>query len=80
MFVYKIKLFVAISGLNFINILSTAFTLPDPKCAKKTVKLAVSFGAFGTYERKSCTLNIGEIDTWIATAYNEQDVTICKHL
>jgi len=24
----------------------------------------VSFGAFGTYERKSCTQNIDEIDTW----------------
>jgi len=42
-------------GLNFINFLRTAFMLADPECAKKTVKLAVSFGAFGTYERKSCT-------------------------
>ncbi len=29
---------------------------------KKTVKLAVSFGAFGTYGRKSCTQNVDEID------------------
>jgi len=35
-------------GLNFIKVLRAAFTLADPKCAKKTVKLAVSFGAFGT--------------------------------
>jgi glycopeptide antibiotics resistance protein len=24
----------------------------------------VSFGGFGTYKRKSCTKNVGEIDTW----------------
>jgi hypothetical protein len=42
-------------GLNFIYVLRTAFMHLDPKCAKKTVKSAVSFGAFGTYERKSCT-------------------------
>ncbi len=41
------------SGLNFINVLCTAFIHADPECAKKTVKSAVSFGAFGTYERKS---------------------------
>jgi len=46
--------------LNFINVLCTAFTHVDPKCAKKTVKSAVSFDAFGTYEPKSCTLNVGE--------------------
>jgi len=34
------------AGINFINVL--------PECAKKTVKSVVSFGAFGTYERKSC--------------------------
>ena len=41
-------------GVNFINVLCTAFTHPDPECAKKTVKSAVSFGAFGTYKRKNC--------------------------
>jgi len=30
---------------------------------KKTVKSAVSFGTFGTYECKSCMQNVGEIDT-----------------
>jgi hypothetical protein len=43
-------------GLNLINVIRAAFTLADPVCAKKkTVKLAVSFDAFETYERKSCT-------------------------
>jgi hypothetical protein len=42
-------------GVNFINVLHSAFTHVDPECAKKTVKSAVSFGTFGTYERKSCT-------------------------
>jgi len=51
------------SGLNFINVLHTDLMHVDPECAKKTVKSAVSFGAFGTHERKSCTLNVGEIDT-----------------
>ena len=40
--------------LNFINVLHTAFTHVDPENAKKTVKSAVSFGAFGTYKHKSC--------------------------
>jgi len=44
-----------IPGLNFINVLHTAFTQADPECTKKTVKSAMSFDAFGTYERKSCT-------------------------
>jgi hypothetical protein len=43
-----------LTGLNFIKLLRTDFMHADPICAKKTVKSAVSFGAFGTYERKSC--------------------------
>jgi len=35
-------------------VLRTAFMHVDPECAKKTFKSAVSFGAFGTYKRKSC--------------------------
>jgi len=42
-------------GLNFINILLTAFTPADPRSVKKTVKSSVSFYAFGIYEHKSCT-------------------------
>ncbi len=42
-------------GLNFTNVLHSAFTHVDPKCTKKTVNSAVSSGAFGTYECKSCT-------------------------
>ncbi len=37
------------------NVLRTAFTLVDPKSVKYTVKLSVSFYAFGICERKSCT-------------------------
>jgi len=43
------------SGVNFINILRTAFTLVDPKSIKNTVKSKVSFYAFGIWVRKSCT-------------------------
>ncbi len=39
-------------GVNFINILYTAFTLVDPKSAKKINNLTV-FYAFGIYEHKS---------------------------
>jgi hypothetical protein len=42
-------------GLNFINVLRTAFALVDPKSVINTVKSSVSFYAFGTYKRKSCT-------------------------
>jgi len=42
-------------GLNFINVLRTAFTLVDPKSVKNTVKSSVFFYSFGIYGRKSCT-------------------------
>ncbi len=58
-------------GLNFINVLRTAFTLIDPKSVKNTVKSKVSFYTFGIYGRKSCLLNIGEIDTWMPPSYNK---------
>jgi len=35
-------------GLNFINVLSTAFTCADPKSVKKTVKLSIFFTLFGS--------------------------------
>jgi len=40
-------------GVNFINVLQAAFTHADPESAKKTVKSAVLFYAFGTYVHKS---------------------------
>jgi hypothetical protein len=42
-------------GVNFINVLCTAFALVDPESVKNTVKSSVSFYAFGIYKRKSCT-------------------------
>jgi hypothetical protein len=39
-------------GLNFIDILCTAFSHTEPKSVKKTVKSSV-FYAFGIYKRKS---------------------------
>ncbi len=39
------------SGVNFTNVLRTAFAPVDPN----SVKSSVSFYAFGIYERKSCT-------------------------
>jgi len=50
-------------GLNFINVQHTAFTPADRKSVKnnQVVKL---FYAFVIYERKSCSKNVGKIDTW----------------
>jgi hypothetical protein len=49
------KNFARTSGVNFTNILRTAFALVDPKSVKNTVKSSVSFYAFGIYKCKSCT-------------------------
>ncbi len=43
------------SGVNFINVLRTAFTLVDSESIKNTVKSSVSLYTFGIYEHKSCT-------------------------
>jgi len=53
-----------VAGLNFINVLCTAFTLVDPKSVKRHWWLNCIFYAFWIYERKSCTQNVDEIDTW----------------
>ncbi len=49
-------------GVNFINILRTAFVLVDPKGVKRYWWLNYIFYAFGIYKCKSCTLNIDEIE------------------
>ncbi len=49
-------------GVNFINVLHTAFALVDSKSIKNTVKSSVCFYAFGIYERKSCTQDVDEIE------------------
>ncbi len=42
-------------GVNFTNILRSAFMLEDPKSVKNIVKSLVSFYSFGICMRKSCT-------------------------
>jgi len=42
-------------GLNFINVLRTAFTLTDPESVKDTDDLTVFFYPLGIYVCKSCT-------------------------
>jgi len=51
-----------IPGVNFINVLRTDFTLVGPESVKRYWRLNCIFCAFGIYERKSCTLNIDEIN------------------
>ncbi len=54
------KLLVKLTpGLNFINVLRAALTLADLECPQKDSQ----FGSVGTYKGKSCTYNVGEIDT-----------------
>ncbi len=50
------------AGIDFTNILRTAFALIDHESVKNTVKSSVSFYAFGIYKLKSCTQNVDEID------------------
>jgi len=40
-------------GVNFTNILQTAFTHADPKSAKNTVKLSVFFALLGSEHVKA---------------------------
>ncbi len=41
------------SGLNFINVLRSAFALVDPKIVKKTVKLSIFFTLLGSTSVKA---------------------------
>jgi len=41
------------AGLNFINVLPTAFTCADPKTVKKTVKLSIFFTLSGSMSIKA---------------------------
>jgi len=50
------------TGVNFINVLRTDFTLVGPESVKRYWRLNCIFCAFGIYECKSCTLNIDEIN------------------
>jgi len=42
------------AGVNFINVLCTAFKLVDQESIKNTVKSSESFYALGICEHKSC--------------------------
>ncbi len=52
-FFYKFTQFIEIPGLNFINILHTAFKCTDPENVKDTDDLTVLFYAFEIYGHKS---------------------------
>ena len=47
-------------GVNFINVLQTAFTQADPKCTKKSSILITL--RFWDNVRKSCSCNVDKID------------------
>jgi len=50
------------SGVNFINVLRTAFTCVEPKSVKKTVKLSVFFLLLGATGVKAIRKYVGEIE------------------
>jgi len=50
-------------GINFINVLRTAFTFLDPKREKKILMTWLSSFSLRSYGRKSCAKYVGEIDT-----------------
>jgi len=68
------------SGLNFINVLRTAFTLTDPESVKRYLWLNCIFYAFGIYERKSCRYNVDEIEPWIECKSSLIYYTLPKYL
>jgi len=51
-----------LSGVNFTNMFMCNFYVCRSQKLKKTVKLSVSFCAFGICEHKSCLKNVGEIN------------------
>jgi hypothetical protein len=53
-------------GVDFINILRTAFTHVGPKSAKKADSLTVFFALLGSGHVKiACKMLIDEIDPWL---------------
>jgi len=52
----------ALAGVNFTNVLRAAFTLKDPKSAKKTVKLSSFFALLGSALVKAARKHVDEID------------------
>jgi len=61
---YNPLLFLITFGLNFINILCTAFTLADPKSVRRCWWLN-AFTLLGSKSvRAERAYNVGEIDTW----------------
>ncbi len=53
------------AGFNFINIFTHSCYARSSPERKNSVKLSVSFYAFGIYARKSCTQNVDEIESWL---------------
>jgi len=66
----KTILLVQPSGLNFINVLRTAYTHVDLECAKMTVKSAASFG-LPSYVQHIWLLNLIYIVNIEATELNK---------
>jgi len=60
-------------GVNFINVLRAAFTQPDPKSAKNTIKLSVFFALLGsacikTAQKMLMKLTLGSCSKKVPTA------------
>jgi len=57
-------------GVNFFNVLCTAFVCADPKSANKTDDLIVFFCAFGIYTPESCSKTLMKLTLgWTTLVY-----------
>jgi len=52
------------TGVDFINILHTAFTCADPKSAKRHWWLDCIFALLGSWQIKAARKHVGEINPW----------------
>ena len=53
------------SGLNFINVLRTAFTSTEPKSVKKGCQAVSLFTLLRSVRAKAVPKYVGEIDPWV---------------
>jgi len=60
-------------GLNFINVLRTAFMLADPKSVKKTVKLSIFFMLLGSTSVKAVSRTLMKLSPgWMSSTFSVQ--------
>jgi len=59
-------------GVDFTNVLRSAFAREDPKSAKKTLGTRLSFALWGSASIKAAHKHVSEIDLWSSTMYDNE--------